>query len=385
MTVVALASPIPGQSHSRFVDGAVQRVTRYEPRPLAPDRVKALNRLCRLREPLATTVEGLAVALRTDPVLFGDSGQAALFVGRPALDLVWALGDRERVSLTIPQAVVERLLAALDPGLRQWPREPARSLLIELALSPFLDRLEHHLGPLELIAAEPTKAHELEPPETWAIGFRGALDGAPFGAVLQASGAGDPRGGALDRIARAVEARPVARTPAHALDLPIPLEFQAGTVRLHLRALADLRTGDILVSDDWPFARGEVQVVAGRRLVARAHFLPSGLSLTDRLRPVRTAPMAFSMAHERDLGAPDESDGDGTLDDLEVTLVFEIGRRLIDVAELRSIAPGYVFPMIHDASAPVDILANGRRIGRGEIVRIGETLGVRVARLFGHE
>ena len=91
------------------------------------------------------------------------------------------------------------------------------------------------------------------------------------------------------------------------------------------------------------------------------------------------------MAHDRDSGAPDESDGDGTLDDLEVTLVFEIGRRFVDLAELRSIAPGYVFPMTQDASAPVDILANGRRIGRGEIVRIGETLGVRVTRLFGHE
>ena len=91
------------------------------------------------------------------------------------------------------------------------------------------------------------------------------------------------------------------------------------------------------------------------------------------------------MAHDRDSGAPDESDGDGTLDDLEVTLVFEIGRRFVDLAELRSIAPGYVFPMTQDASAPVDILATGRRKGRGEIVRIGETLGVRVTRLFGHE
>ena len=385
MTVVALASPIPGQPHSRLVESSVQRVTRYEPRQLAPDRVQALNRLCRLREPLALTVEGLAVSLWTEPVLFNDSGQAALFVGRPALDLVWALGDRQRVSLTIPQAVVERLLAALDPGLRRWPREPARPLLIELALSPFLDRLEHSLGPVELITAEPTKAHDLEPPETWAIGFRGTLDGAPFGAILRASGTSDPRGGALDRIARAVETRPVAGTPAHALDLRIPLEFQAGTVRLHLRALSDLRTGDIVVPDDWPFARGEVTVVAGRRLVGRAHLVPSGLSLTDRLRPVRTAPMEFSMAHDRDPDAPDERDGDAPLDDLEVTLIFEIGRRFIDVAELRSIAPGYVFPMAQDASAPIDILANGRRIGRGEIVRIGETLGVRVTRLFGHE
>lgn len=76
---------------------------------------------------------------------------------------------------------------------------------------------------------------------------------------------------------------------------------------------------------------------------------------------------------------------DSTLGDLEVTLVFELGRCEIDLGTLRTLAPGYVFPLSADPAGPVDIVANGRRIGRGEIVRIGETLGIRATRLFGHE
>ncbi|TIW64875.1 MAG: hypothetical protein E5V60_18075 [Mesorhizobium sp.] len=30
----------------------------------------------------------------------------------------------------------------------------------------------------------------------------------------------------------------------------------------------------------------------------------------------------------------------------------------------------------------MDIIANGKRVGRGEIVRIGESLGVRILRMF---
>ena len=85
-------------------------------------------------------------------------------------------------------------------------------------------------------------------------------------------------------------------------------------------------------------------------------------------------------------GAPfGDAERNTTFDELQVTLVFELGRSQVDLATLRSIAPGYVFPLVRDPDAPVDLVVNGRCIGKGEIVRIGETLGIRTTRLFGHE
>jgi type III secretion protein Q len=383
MTAITLAGSISGPIREAVFDAAVQCVRPYEPRRITRDLAAALNRLCRRRAPLALMLEGLAVALWTEPVLV-DPGQAADFVGRPALDLGWRLDGGERVSLTVPQGLVERMLAALDPGLPRWPYEPARSLLIELALAPLLARIEQHLGPMALVEAQPARTRDFAA-DDGALGFRGTLDGVPFRALLHGGSLGSDRGSVLERIARAVEDRLGRGTPADAPDLPILVQFQAGTMRLSVGALSKLRTGDVLVPDDFPIGRNEITVVAGRRRAGTARAVPSGFSLHERLRPVRTAPMEFPMTDDDRRIAPDGTGDDGSLDDLDVTLAFELGRRLIDLAELRSIAPGYVFPLTGDASAPVDILANGRRIGRGEIVRIGETLGVRATRLFGHE
>ena len=73
------------------------------------------------------------------------------------------------------------------------------------------------------------------------------------------------------------------------------------------------------------------------------------------------------------------------LDELPVTLVFELGRSELPLAAVQGLAPGAVIPLGRDPGEAVDIVANGRRIGRGEIVRIGDELGIRVVRLFGDE
>ncbi|TJV03500.1 MAG: hypothetical protein E5Y18_27345, partial [Mesorhizobium sp.] len=52
------------------------------------------------------------------------------------------------------------------------------------------------------------------------------------------------------------------------------------------------------------------------------------------------------------------------------------------LGEVRQLAPGAIVPLANVTKETVDIIANGKRVGRGEIVRIGESLGVRIARMF---
>jgi type III secretion protein Q len=76
---------------------------------------------------------------------------------------------------------------------------------------------------------------------------------------------------------------------------------------------------------------------------------------------------------------------DPDLDDLPVRLVFELGRVELSLGELQSLAPGALVPLSRPVDAPLDIMANGRRLGRGTLVQIGESLGVRIVSLAGNE
>ena len=64
-----------------------------------------------------------------------------------------------------------------------------------------------------------------------------------------------------------------------------------------------------------------------------------------------------------------------------MTVSAEIGRVQLPVRQVMLLAPGALFELQRSASEPVDILANGHCIARGEIVVIGEHFGVRVTEL----
>ena len=93
---------------------------------------------------------------------------------------------------------------------------------------------------------------------------------------------------------------------------------------------------------------------------------------------------------ELSMGNPPEFSGpsglqDSDLDDLPVRLVFELGRVELSLGELQRLAPGALVPLARPLDEPLDIMANGRRLGRGALVQIGESLAVRIVSLVGHE
>lgn len=64
---------------------------------------------------------------------------------------------------------------------------------------------------------------------------------------------------------------------------------------------------------------------------------------------------------------------------LPVQVEFELGRTEMSVGELADLQPGYVFTLgaVVEGNNVV-IRANGRAVGRGELVAVGDTLGVRL-------
>lgn len=71
--------------------------------------------------------------------------------------------------------------------------------------------------------------------------------------------------------------------------------------------------------------------------------------------------------------------------DVPVELAVEIGRTRMTIRETLSIAPGSLIALDRIAGEPVDLLVNGRRIARGEVVAIDEEFGLRVTEVVSPE
>ena len=67
--------------------------------------------------------------------------------------------------------------------------------------------------------------------------------------------------------------------------------------------------------------------------------------------------------------------------DVPVELSVEIGRTTMTIRETLAIGPGAIVTLNKMTGEPVDLLVNGRRIARGEVVAIDEEFGLRVTQI----
>ncbi|MGH3074302.1 MAG: flagellar motor switch protein FliN [Gaiellales bacterium] len=64
--------------------------------------------------------------------------------------------------------------------------------------------------------------------------------------------------------------------------------------------------------------------------------------------------------------------------DVPVELAVEIGRTSMTIRETLDLGPGSIVVLERMTGEPVDLLVNGRRIARGEVVAIDEQFGLRI-------
>ncbi|MDO9021147.1 MAG: flagellar motor switch protein FliN [Deltaproteobacteria bacterium] len=70
------------------------------------------------------------------------------------------------------------------------------------------------------------------------------------------------------------------------------------------------------------------------------------------------------------------------LRDVEVEITVEIGRRHMRIADVLKLTPGQTLSLSKSAGEPLDLYVNGRLLGRGEAVVVGDHYGVRITELI---
>jgi flagellar motor switch protein FliN/FliY len=70
------------------------------------------------------------------------------------------------------------------------------------------------------------------------------------------------------------------------------------------------------------------------------------------------------------------------LRDVEVELTLEIGRKRMRIADVLKLAGGHTLELSKAAGEPLDVFVNGRLLGRGEAIVLGDRYGVRITEIL---
>lgn len=342
----------------------------FRPRALAPRVAERARRLSTVRAPLGL-LDGLRVSL-----LPGENEQDWDGFGAPVEVMFSAAGEIGFIRTVTP--VLQRILAHGEVRFAAENMDvELTALLVEAALAERITVLEENIGgEFNLMRLCPIEKH----PGLADLGLSIIHEGAniAYPGIIFASAP------LLSALARQWEQRPMIGFD------PSPLQFilasRAGYIDLTVSALSMLTIGDAMLFDRVARAGGAA-IALQESFHAPAYFDKAGaLMLTEAFSRNRNDHNAFGdfLMEQDDDTRPVEALAEASVEDLPVRLIFEIGRMELSLEEVRKLSVGAPLPLPRAQTSAVDILANGRRIGAGEMVMIGDQLGVRVTRLVGH-
>jgi type III secretion protein Q len=296
-------------------------------------------------------------------------------------------------------------------------RHALRSTLANTLLAPLVQRFQAAgLGRWRVTAVERIPA--------------GIASGERFDAALLHQGVVhrlsiDASGATLDLLYKhlaALPSRPATQAFAAASPLRVAGTIALGARRVPLAALQSLRSGDVLLR---AFAPAVAQALsAGSAFTARATWgataagmrriharvvldgtqiiveekpimneeplqadlpdtLPGGDAATSAEVAGFEEPVAQDSWHA-DAETALSADGDTPLDIglLDLPVQFEIDSVALPLAQLAALRPGYVIELAAPVlDTPVRLVTHGQTVGYGEIVCVGEHLGVRITRM----
>jgi len=318
-------------------------------------------------------------------------GSLSLQLGQPggaaetASEWMRLRGDELRVWLRVqPGPYVKGLGDGAWHDYHGESRTLAWSLAHESVLTAF-----HHVFGVALEAEDavvpeqsPDEWRTLDRPLDWRLDHRGA---SIHGRIALSPAA-------LARIAAIERWQPAAsRASTHCAALPASARLSLRAPAISAAALREFETGDVLVLDTYSRCRHNLALeAAGRHWAVRLDERSRPMLLSSSIHP----PIEPSQSRETHTmsDAPPQPAGDAAeaapatspLDAAMLELTFDIGTLPSSVGELAALQAGYVFELPQTLEQTrTTIRANGRAVGHGELVAVGDSLGVLILDLDG--
>ncbi|RWC62434.1 MAG: YscQ/HrcQ family type III secretion apparatus protein [Mesorhizobium sp.] len=331
---------------------------------VAAAEVGALNAFYRRRAPAQITIAGKAMTIAAVWPAANPADQRLCTIAFTVAGKV--------ARLRLPLSVVERAFAKADELVDMKRLAPTHAaLLLESAFEEDLERIEGKLG--ERIALTSVERKDTVS-EQIPLAFVMAGNDETIDCVLNTTDAG-----LAVRIGRFLDEIGKARPPIPA-EFPLPVCLRRGALTITLGELQSLQPGDVVLFRDAEEERTAALIIA-ERLYAPVTLTAGGPQLLAAPTAIAGSNWEWTMNQNTPPPAGQTLE-ESTLDELPVALAFEIGRTAMPLGDVRQLAPGAIVALTDVTEETVDIIANSKRVGRGEIVRIGENLGVRIVRMF---
>lgn len=369
-----VASASDGQLQSTLMPGTSLGLPAI---PLA--QVNPLNAFYKRRPARAFSVAGRTATMTAAwPLALQDASR------RCRLDITV---DGAPGAVILSSRVIETVIAALDPNQRLDRLDPPHlALLVELALGDELSMLEASLGArLAITSVRP--ADDDRQNRVTALAFAIAVDGLGTlgGELLLQPAQAIMFSQFLDRCANPAPQARKGKSIYPALPgedrVPVAVGVRVAAATFAVGEIATLSPGDVVIADQCRQQAKTAVAVIAEHLVAPVELTAAGARIAAPPTGARGSAWEWSM--ENGANSPQADDPQKTnFDDIPVKLLFELGRIEMSLAEIRQLAPGAIVPISRPLEDSVDILANGRRIGRGSLVQVGDSLGIRITRLF---
>jgi type III secretion protein Q len=302
-------------------------------------------------------------------------GHANARMGRTIL--IHALVDGHDAEIMCETGLVEALAAyAFGQMDQSLLASGERALVLEHALGGMIALLERDFGILAKFDwAAPDVASNL--PAIGGVQLALPSKSRPGHAVLHGEGP------VAEMFRSFVEhCRP---GPPLGLRPAIHVSMVFGSTTLSMAEMRGLSMGDTILIDDIFEAERPLRAVAGKAMIAAARFAGPRVETVTTFSPLRGGSLFRWLAEPLEGVNVKMADSDNlstsSLNDMKVRLVFEVGRAEMSVSEIERLGPGHVFELARASDGHVDVIAGGRVIGSGEIVKIGEDIGVRLKRI----
>ncbi|SFS80670.1 type III secretion system apparatus protein YscQ/HrcQ [Succinivibrio dextrinosolvens] len=168
-------------------------------------------------------------------------------------------------------------------------------------------------------------------------------------------------------------------------NLGVELGFDIGYVTLKTRDLKNLACGDILIPDVYLFDSNLAYAKIGNKCLVFE--LAEGQGIFKGIKTVANEENINNMSdNTQDMSMNEgasQIDETGTVntDDLNFDVAFEVDRRSLTYDEVSTLKPGSVLTLSCSKQSPVSIKVNGKIVGSGRLVDLGDSIGVQVTEL----
>jgi type III secretion system YscQ/HrcQ family protein len=281
------------------------------------------------------------------------------------------INDKLYYELTIDKIFISRLIIGNDfiEKLDQTPRI-FRNIAIEVALEKLLDRFEKYCQCSSKFVE--LADNQLNINDIISLNFRISreADESEFFGTIVTNHEG------ATWLLKKYGQLPL-QTANKFRQIPLNVKFERGYSTLKFREVSNIEINDIILMDeDKTFEKSLINVC-----------IDPETKIIGRIESAKKITLKEKIHKKLDLQMDSKKDSDTMLSqkqigEIPVHLVFQVGETQLKFSEVVHLQPGYTFELENEINHQVEIKANGKTIGRGELVEIGDRLGVRVIQFY---